>query len=154
MPDMEIEVPKHEGQGDFSTNYAMVSAKLQKMAPRAIAQALVDAMPSDEAVEKVEIAGPGFINFFLSKTAWHPVVDQVLSEDERFGSSDMGKGESIQVEFVSANPTGAFACGAWPWGAVGDSVGNILSFAGFNVQKEYYINDSGGRSEPLGPLCG
>ncbi len=150
MPDMEIEVPKHEGQGDFSTNYAMVSAKLQKMAPRAIAQALVDAMPSDEAVEKVEIAGPGFINFFLSKTAWHPVVDQVLSEDERFGSSDMGKGENVQVEFVSANPTGPLHVGHGRGAAVGDSVGNILSFAGFNVQKEYYINDSGRQIRTLG----
>jgi len=150
MPDMEIEVPKHEGQGDFSTNYAMVSAKLQKMAPRAIAQAVKDAMPSDPALEKVEIAGPGFINFFLSKTAWHPVVDQVLSEDERFGASDMGQGDRVQVEFVSANPTGPLHVGHGRGAAVGDAVGNILSFAGFEVQKEYYINDSGRQIRTLG----
>ena len=150
MPDMEIEVPKHEGQGDFSTNYAMVSAKLQKMPPRAIAQAVVDAMPSDPDVEKVEVAGPGFINFFLSKTAWHPVVDQVLTEGERFGASDMGKGEKVQVEFVSANPTGPLHVGHGRGAVVGDSVGNILSFAGFDVQKEYYINDSGRQIRTLG----
>ena len=150
IPDMEIEVPKHDGQGDFSTNYAMVSAKIQKMAPRAIAQAVVDAMSLDKTVEKVEVAGPGFINFFLSKAAWHPVVDQVLAEDASYGASDMGQGEKVQVEFVSANPTGPLHVGHGRGAAVGDSVGNILSFAGYEVQKEYYINDSGRQIRTLG----
>ena len=150
IPDMEIEVPKHEGQGDFSTNYAMASAKIQKMPPRAIAQAVVDAITLDDTVEKVEIAGPGFINFFLANAAWHPVVDQVLTEDERYGASDMGQGEKVQVEFVSANPTGPLHVGHGRGAAVGDSVGNILSFAGYEVQKEYYINDSGRQIRTLG----
>ncbi|WDP92635.1 MAG: arginine--tRNA ligase [Desulfobacter sp.] len=156
VPDMEIETPKHAGQGDFSTNFAMVSAKIQKMAPRQIAQAVVDSMPLEDKdgfgamVEKVEIAGPGFINFFLSPAAWHPVVNQVLEANERFGASGMGKGEKVQVEFVSANPTGPLHVGHGRGAAVGDSVGNILSFAGFDVQKEYYINDSGRQIRTLG----
>ncbi len=156
VPDMEIETPKHAGQGDFSTNYAMVSAKVQKMAPRKIAQAVVDSMDLEHTpglgamIERVEIAGPGFINFFLSADAWHPVVDQVLAAKEAFGASDMGKGEKVQVEFVSANPTGPLHVGHGRGAAVGDAVGNILSFAGYDVQKEYYINDSGRQIRTLG----
>ncbi len=156
VPEMEIETPKHDGQGDFSTNFAMVSARAQKMAPRKIAEIIVDAMPMDDSsglgtvIEKVEVAGPGFINFFLAPAAWHPVVDQVLEEDDRFGASDIGKGERVQVEFVSANPTGPLHVGHGRGAAVGDSVGNILSYAGFDVQKEYYINDSGRQIRTLG----
>ncbi len=155
-PEFEVETPKHEGQGDFSTNFAMVSAKLQKMAPAKIAKSLVEAM-SDSAdtslgpiLEKIEVAGPGFINFFLTPGAWHPVVDQVLSRDADYGRSDMGKGARVQVEFVSANPTGPLHVGHGRGAAVGDAMGNILSFAGFNVQKEYYINDSGRQIRTLG----
>lgn len=150
IPDMDIEVPKHEGQGDFSTNFAMMSAKLQKMAPRAIAQALVNAMPDDSSIEKIEVAGPGFINFFLSNAAWHPVVNEVLAKDGQYGASDMGQGEKVQVEFVSANPTGPLHVGHGRGAAVGDAVGNILAYAGFDVQKEYYINDSGRQIRTLG----
>nr|WP_320017457.1 arginine--tRNA ligase [uncultured Desulfobacter sp.] len=156
VPEFEVETPKHEGQGDFSTNFAMVSAKLQKMAPAKIAKSLVESM-SDSThtslgpiLEKVEVAGPGFINFFLSPGAWHPVVDQVLKQDASFGASAMGKGERVQVEFVSANPTGPLHVGHGRGAAVGDAVGNILSFAGFDVQKEYYINDSGRQIRTLG----
>lgn len=156
VPDMEIETPKHDGQGDFSSNFAMVSAKNQKMAPRKIAQAILDSMPLDgnqglgNGVENVEIAGPGFINFFLSPGAWHPVVEQVLDQNEAFGASDIGSGQKVQVEFVSANPTGPLHVGHGRGAAVGDSVGNILAFAGFDVQKEYYINDSGRQIRTLG----
>ena len=155
-PEFEVETPKHEGQGDFSTNFAMVSAKLQKMAPSKIAKTLVESM-SDSAdaslapvLEKIEVAGPGFINFFLTPGAWHPVVDQVLSQDAGYGASDMGQGARVQVEFVSANPTGPLHVGHGRGAAVGDAMGNILSFAGFNVQKEYYINDSGRQIRTLG----
>ncbi len=156
VPEFEVETPKHEGQGDFSTNFAMVSAKLQKMAPAKIAKSLVESMsdsthiPLGSVLENVEVAGPGFINFFLSPGAWHPVVDQVLSQDASFGASVMGKGERVQVEFVSANPTGPLHVGHGRGAAVGDAVGNILSFAGFDVQKEYYINDSGRQIRTLG----
>ena len=155
-PEFEVESPKHEGQGDFSTNFAMVSAKLQKMAPAKIAKSLVASMSESvdaslgTALEKIEVAGPGFINFFLSPGAWHPVVDQVLNQDASFGVSGMGRGERVQVEFVSANPTGPLHVGHGRGAAVGDAVGNILSFAGFNVQKEYYINDSGRQIRTLG----
>ena len=156
VPEFEVETPKHEGQGDFSTNFAMVSAKLQKMAPAKIAKSLVESMsdsthiPLGSVLENVEVAGPGFINFFLSPGAWHPVVDQVLSQDASFGASVMGKGERVQVEFVSANPTGPLHVGHGRGAAVGDAVGNILSFAGVDVQKEYYINDSGRQIRTLG----
>ena len=152
VPEMEIETPKHDGQGDFSTNFAMVSARHQKMAPRQIAEAVVNSMPAAEMglIEKVEVAGPGFINFFLSANAWHPVIDDILVRDGRFGASKMGQGEKVQVEFVSANPTGPLHVGHGRGAAVGDSVGNILSFAGFDVQKEYYINDSGRQIRTLG----
>ena len=150
IPDMDIEAPKHEGQGDFSTNFAMVSAGIQKMAPHKIAQAIVAAIDPVEYIEKVEIAGPGFINFFLASSAWHPVVDQVLEQDADYGRSQVGKGEKVQVEFVSANPTGPLHVGHGRGAAVGDATGNILSFAGFDVQKEYYINDSGRQIRTLG----
>lgn len=156
VPEFEVETPKHEGQGDFSTNFAMVSAKLQKMAPAKIAKSLVEVMSDNDQIplgpvlEKIEVAGPGFINFFLSPGAWHPVVDKVLSQDAAFGRSDMGHGQRVQVEFVSANPTGPLHVGHGRGAAVGDAVGNILSFAGFDVQKEYYINDSGRQIRTLG----
>jgi arginyl-tRNA synthetase len=150
IPDMEIEAPKHNGQGDFSSNFAMVSAGLQKMAPQKIAQTIVSNMEPLDYIEKIEVAGPGFINFFLANAAWHPVVDQILAQDKRFGASKMGKGQKVQVEFVSANPTGPLHVGHGRGAAVGDSVGNILAFAGFDVQKEYYINDSGRQIRTLG----
>ncbi len=150
IPAMDIEEPKHTSQGDFSSNFAMVSAGIQKMAPKKIAQILVSTMDSIDYIEKVEVAGPGFINFFLSNAAWHPVVNLILEQDKGFGASDMGKGEKVQVEFVSANPTGPLHVGHGRGAAVGDSVGNILAFAGFDVQKEYYINDSGRQIRTLG----
>ena len=158
IPEMEIEEPRNSSHGDFSTNFAMVLAAIQKMPPRKIAQSLVSSIEalcetSDETanlIEKVEIAGPGFINFFLSSKAWHPVVDRILEQDKKYGASDMGQNEKVQVEFVSANPTGPLHVGHGRGAAVGDSVGNILSFAGFDVQKEYYINDSGRQIRTLG----
>ncbi|MCF8091087.1 MAG: arginine--tRNA ligase [Desulfotignum sp.] len=150
IPDMEIEEPRHQSQGDLSTNIAMVSAAVQKIAPKKIAQILVSNMDQKDFIEKIEIAGPGFINFFLRPGAWHPVVDRILEADDRYGASDAGKGEKIQVEFVSANPTGPLHVGHGRGAAVGDAVGNILAFAGFRVSKEYYINDSGRQIKTLG----
>jgi arginyl-tRNA synthetase len=150
IPEMEIEAPKHAGQGDFSTNFAMVSAGLQRMAPQKIAHIVVSNMESFDFIEKIEVAGPGFINFFLANAAWHPVVDQILAQDKGFGASTIGHGQKVQVEFVSANPTGPLHVGHGRGAAVGDSVGNILSFAGYDVQKEYYINDSGRQIRTLG----
>ncbi|MBU8911393.1 MAG: arginine--tRNA ligase [Desulfobacterales bacterium] len=158
VPEMEIEEPRHQAHGDFSTNFAMVSASIQKMAPRKIAEILISSIEelaetsgeTGSLVEKIEIAGPGFINFFLSNKAWHPVVDRILEQDKKYGASDIGKNEKVQVEFVSANPTGPLHVGHGRGAAVGDSVGNILCFAGFDVQKEFYINDSGRQIRTLG----
>ncbi len=158
VPEMEIEEPRNSSHGDFSTNFAMVSAAIQKMPPGKIAQSLVSSIKTlgeatgEEAnlIEKIEIAGPGFINFFLSKKAWHPVVDRILDQDKQYGASDIGKNEKVQIEFVSANPTGPLHVGHGRGAAVGDAIGNILCFAGFNVQKEYYINDSGRQIRTLG----
>jgi arginyl-tRNA synthetase len=150
IPEVQIEETKHLSHGDFSTNFAMVSASIQKMSPRKIAQNLISSIKTGHLIEKVEIAGPGFINFFLSNKAWYPVIDQILELDNLAGSSDIGNHEKVQVEFVSANPTGPLHVGHGRGAAVGDSVGNILAFAGFDVKKEYYINDSGRQIKTLG----
>ena len=151
LPDMEIEVPRHENHGDFSSNVAMVSASVQKMAPRKIAEALLAHLDDPHGIiEKCEIAGPGFINFFLAPSSWHPFVAAVHEQDHRFGALETGQGRKVQVEFVSANPTGPLHVGHGRGAAVGDAVGNILAFAGYDVQKEYYINDSGRQIRTLG----
>jgi len=151
LSEMEIEVPRHDIHGDFSSNVAMVSASIQKMAPRKIAQVLVDNLDDqDGIVKKCEIAGPGFINFFLTPASWHPVIETVHEKEGEFGALNIGLGKKIQVEFVSANPTGPLHVGHGRGAAVGDAVGNILAFAGYDVQKEYYINDSGRQIRTLG----
>ena len=151
IPEVIVDVPKIETHGDYSTNIAMVMASIQKMPPRKIAQCIVDSIDDPEGlVINTEIAGPGFINFFLSQSAWHPVLREIHAQDTQYGASDIGKGEKIQVEFVSSNPTGPLHVGHGRGAAVGDSVGNILSLCGYDVQKEYYINDSGRQIETLG----
>ena len=150
MPEMDIEIPRQNAHGDYATNFAMVSASIQKMAPRKIAEALVSCIDHAGFIEKVEIAGPGFINFFLSDTAWHPVLERIFSEDTDYGRSDIGGGTRVQVEFVSANPTGPLHIGHGRGAAVGDSVSRILSFAGYDAEREYYINDAGKQIETLG----
>lgn len=151
FPLVEVEEPKMESHGDFATNFAMVSAKVQKMPPRGIAQALVDYMDDPEdRLDRTEIAGPGFVNFFLKPSAWPSVVAAVLDQDQRYGRSDVGRGTKVQVEFVSANPTGPLHVGHGRGAAVGDAVANILGFCGYDVQREYYINDSGRQIRTLG----
>jgi len=151
FPEVEIEEPKIETHGDFSTNLAMVSARTQKMAPRKIAQAMVDHIKDpDNIILKTEIAGPGFVNFFIEPTAWHPLLSKIHGEKALYGASDVGHGEKVQIEFVSSNPTGPLHVGHGRGAAVGDSVARILDFCGFDVQKEYYINDSGRQIHTLG----
>ena len=151
FPPVEVEEPKIESHGDFATNFAMLSAKLQKLAPRKIAQALVAQIEdSQDLLERVEIAGPGFINFFVKPEAWPPVVGQVLTQDQSYGAQNIGRGQKVQVEFVSANPTGPLHVGHGRGAAVGDSVANILAFCGYDVQREYYVNDSGRQIQTLG----
>ncbi|MDY6791459.1 MAG: arginine--tRNA ligase [Thermodesulfobacteriota bacterium] len=151
FPKVEVEEPKARMHGDFSTNIAMIMASSQKMAPKKIAETMINHMnDSTDIILKIEVAGPGFINFYLKESAWYPVLRRVYEEGERYGSSNMGKGEKVQVEFVSSNPTGPLHVGHGRGAAVGDSVGNILSFCGYDVQKEYYINDSGRQIHTLG----
>jgi arginyl-tRNA synthetase len=151
FPEVEIQEPKAQMHGDFSTNIAMIMASSQKMVPKKIAESIINHMDdSDSVILKAEIAGPGFINFYLRPSAWYPILRRVYKEGEHYGSSNIGKGEKIQVEFVSSNPTGPLHVGHGRGAAVGDSVGNILSFCGYDVQKEYYINDSGKQINTLG----
>ncbi len=151
MPDIEVEVPKVEAHGDFSTNIAMILASSQKMPPRKIAETIIANLEDPEQIiVKTEIAGPGFINFYMKASAWIPFLTAVHDLGEKFGASNIGKGHRIQVEFVSSNPTGPLHVGHGRGAAVGDSVGNILDFCGYDVQKEYYINDSGRQIQTLG----
>jgi arginyl-tRNA synthetase len=151
IPEANIEEPKSGAHGDFSTNLAMVMASNQKMPPRKIAEVILSHLnDSDGIIAKAEVAGPGFINFFLEKSAWHTILRQIHDADDRYGSSDIGKGKKIQVEFVSSNPTGPLHIGHGRGGAVGDTVANLLSFCGFDIQREYYINDSGRQIRALG----
>ncbi|MGB8427979.1 MAG: arginine--tRNA ligase, partial [Desulfobacterales bacterium] len=107
FPEVNLEEPKLGAHGDFATNFAMVSAALQKTAPHKIAEAIVDQIiDSHRLLEKVEIAGPGFINFYVTPAAWHPVLLDIRAADRRYGASELGRGERVQVEFVSSNPTG------------------------------------------------
>ena len=134
FPPVEVEEPKIESHGDFATNFAMLSAKLQKLAPRKIAQTLVAHIEdSQDFLDRVEIAGPGFINFFVKPEAWPPIVGQVLTQDQSYGAQNIGRGQKVQVEFVSANPTGPLHVGHGRGAAVGDSVANILAFCNANI---------------------
>jgi arginyl-tRNA synthetase len=151
FPSLEIEEPKLEEHGDFSTNAAMIMASVQRMPPKKIAEAVIRNLSDSEGmIARAEIAGPGFINFFINTASWYPVLHEIFEADEKYGFSDIGKGKKVQVEFVSANPTGPLHVGHGRGAAVGDSVGNILSFCGYDVLKEYYINDSGRQIHTLG----
>ena len=151
MPAFIVEVPKDKSHGDFATNAAMLLTKQAKMKPRDIAQAIVDSLNKDsKLIEKVEIAGPGFINFYLSQNWVYDILPVVEAQDEAYGSVDLGKGEKVQVEFVSANPTGLLHMGNARGGALGDSLANLLRMAGYDVTKEFYINDAGNQIVNLG----
>ncbi|MBC8198744.1 MAG: arginine--tRNA ligase [Desulfobacterales bacterium] len=151
FPDVEVETPRVESHGNFSTNFAMATASTQKMQPKRVAEAIIKSIDDTEGiVTKTEIAGPGFINFFINSLAWHPVLRRIHEEDDRYGASDIGRGSKIQVEFVSSNPTGPLHVGHGRGAAFGDAVANILLFCGYDVEKEYYINDSGRQINTLG----
>jgi len=151
VPEVQIEVPGNPQHGDFSTNVAMMMARAEKKAPRKVAEALIAALgePND-FWQKVEIAGPGFINFTLAPACWYQVLDQIAHEDAAFGRSEVGKGQKIQVEFVSANPTGPLHIGHGRGAVVGDAVAAVLLANGYDVQREYYVNDAGNQVHTLG----
>lgn len=145
-----VEVPKREEQGDFSTNFAMVAAKADRCNPREIAARLVDLLAADPIFARVEIAGPGFINLFLTRDVWATVLAPVWTEDERFGRSEMGAGRRVLVEFVSANPTGPLSVGHGRNAVLGDAIARLLDATGHQVQREYYFNDAGRQMRVLG----
>jgi len=151
FPQIVIEVPKILSHGDYSSNIAMASAAIQKMPPRKIAETIVKHIQdSDRLIDRMDIAGPGFINFYLRPESWTVFLKKVHEQGLRYGAVNVGKGKKIQVEFVSSNPTGPLHVGHGRGAAVGDSVANILSFCGYDVQREYYINDSGRQINTLG----
>ena len=151
LPDeIQLEIPKNPEHGDYSTNLAMTLAKPERKAPRKIAEALVAALQGNPLCDKIEIAGPGFINFRLAATCWYEVLDQIMEQGDKYGRSQIGAGTKIQVEFVSANPTGPLHIGHGRGAVVGDAVAAVLQAAGFEVQREYYINDAGNQILTLG----
>lgn len=139
-----IEIPKDKAHGDYSTNIAMQLTKVLKRNPREIAQGIIDTLDKDMGnIDHVEIAGPGFINLFLRKDVMTSIIKDVLDEKDHYGYSDFGQGIKYNVEFVSANPTGDLHLGHAKGAAVGDSICRIMGAAGYDVTKEYYINDAG-----------
>ena len=148
---LELEIPKIADHGDYATNAAMTLTRLLRKNPRAIAQDLVERMEGrDDLLVKTDIAGPGFINFFVRPELWGDILHTIHAEKEAFGRQDFGKGTRVQVEFVSANPTGPLHIGHGRGAAVGDVLANILKTCGYTVDKEYYINDTGKQMETLG----
>lgn len=151
LPEFIIEVPNDKGHGDFASNVAMTLTKQAKMKPRDIAQKIVDELDfADSVIERVEIAGPGFINFYLKPSWIYGILPIAEAQDTAFGSSDFGQKEKVQIEFVSANPTGLLHMGNARGGALGDSLANLLRMAGYDVTKEFYINDAGNQIVKLG----
>jgi arginyl-tRNA synthetase len=147
--EVKLERTKDRSHGDFASNIAMVLAKPTKMNPRQLASLIVEALPAHEMIDNVEIAGPGFINFTLSAAARQQVVAEVLKNAGQFGLSDYGKGHKVQVEFVSANPTGPLHVGHGRGAAYGSVVSSLLKAVGFDVHREYYVNDAGRQMDIL-----
>ena len=150
-PSMVLEIPKIAAHGDFSTNIAMTMAASQNRAPQEIARIIIDHIEdSDLLLSKTEVAGPGFINFFIARDRWHELLKAVHEEDTAYGTSQTGLGKRVQIEFLSANPTGPLHVGHGRCAAVGDTLAAILSATGYEVEKEYYVNDSGRQIRTLG----
>ena len=150
VPDVQIEIPGNPDHGDFASNLAMTMARAEKKSPRQIAEALVEALDGCDFLSKVEIAGPGFINFTLAPGCWYEVLDEITVKGKAYGLSQVGEGQKVQVEFVSANPTGPLHIGHGRGAATGDAVASVLQAAGYEVQREYYINDAGNQMRTLG----
>ncbi|MAT64453.1 MAG: arginine--tRNA ligase [Gammaproteobacteria bacterium] len=151
--DLEVEIhlerTRDASHGDFATNLAMTLCKPARSKPRDLAGKLVAALPPSEFVKRVEIAGPGFINFTLTADAWHQGIDRILEQGEAYGRSNLGEQLPVQVEFVSANPTGPLHVGHGRGAAYGAAVADLLAAVGFNVHREYYVNDAGRQMDIL-----
>ena len=150
-PRIEVELTRDPGHGDYASNIAMILASQAKKNPREIAKILLEGISDrDGVLERVEIAGPGFLNFFVREGGLTALLEAVERQGDRYGSADLGKGRRIQVEFVSANPTGPLHIGHARGAVVGDVVANILAAVGYQVFREYYINDAGNQMDNLG----
>jgi arginyl-tRNA synthetase len=146
---ISLTAPKDPTHGDLATNAAMVLAKPAKMAPRKLAERIVPLIASDPGIEKVEIAGPGFINLTLARAFWPSVLRMVLEQGDAYGRSAIGKGQAVNIEYVSANPTGPMHVGHCRGAVFGDALANLLAFAGYDVSREYYVNDAGAQVDVL-----
>ncbi len=148
IPEFVIEVPADKKNGDLATNVAMACARVFRTAPRNVANAITEHLSLENTlIARVEVAGPGFINFFLDNRYYAQVIKTVLSEKENYGKSDFGQGKRILLEFVSANPTGPMHIGNARGGALGDCLASVLQSAGYDVQREFYVNDAGNQIE-------
>jgi arginyl-tRNA synthetase len=144
IPPIVVEKPAHEEHGDFASNVAMLMAKAEKKPPRAVAEAMVRHLQGgDEIFAGVEIAGPGFINFRIRDDAWQRFLLEVAKAGEAYGRSGSGQGKKVQVEFVSANPTGPLHVGHGRGAALGDTLARLLTATGWDVTREFYYNDAG-----------
>ena len=153
-PEFVIERPKERAHGDFSTNAAMLLARElgksgAKSNPRALAQQLLDALPASDSIAKIELAGPGFINFHLAPAAWQQQVRDIHAAGEAFGRNASGGGKTVGVEYVSANPTGPLHVGHGRAGVIGDCIARVMAANGWNVKREFYYNDAGVQIENL-----
>lgn len=151
LPLIPVEAPKEKSHGDIATSIALALAPREGKRPLEIAKIILKGLEGkDTDFEKVEIAGPGFINFTFRKEYWHEILNDVLKKGETYGRSELGKGIDVNVEFVSANPTGPLHIGHGRGAALGDALSNLLQTAGYKIQREYYINDTGTQMETLG----
>ena len=149
IPAIEAEAPRDASHGDVATNAALVLAKPAKMKPRDIADALKAKLEAAPDVAKVDVAGPGFLNITFKPQVWHKLVETILKEGDKFGAGSIGKGQKVNLEYVSANPTGPMHVGHCRGAVFGDVLANLLQFSGFDVTREYYINDAGGQVDVL-----
>lgn len=149
QPQLHIERTRDRSHGDFASNVAMTLAKAARRKPREIAELLVERLPESTGVKRVDIAGPGFINFTLAADAYHTVVGEIMQQSEQYGRSTIGEGKSVQVEYVSANPTGPLHVGHGRGAAYGATVADLLEAVGFSVHREYYVNDAGRQMDIL-----
>ena len=144
-----VEPPRDAAHGDMATNAAMVLAKPAAMRPREIAEALADRLMADPRIEQAQVAGPGFLNLRLVPSVWQGVVAASLGKGTGFGRSDLGRGTRVNVEYVSANPTGPLHVGHTRGAVFGDALASLLEFSGHDVTREYYINDGGAQVDVL-----
>lgn len=146
-----VELPKHEGMGDFSTNMALVVAGVEKKNPRELAKVIVEKLAGDrDLIARLDVAGPGFINIFINPAVWRGLIPTIIAAGEGFGKSMVGGGRRVMVEFVSANPTGPLSVGHGRQAILGDSIARLLTATGHDVYREYYFNDAGRQMRVLG----